>query len=124
MSTNQLLLALCVGVPLFGSVLLPFIGRASEPARNWAALLMVLTSLFTAAGLVPLVMSGATETVSLAGFNALHADKLAVFMALCSTLVGSIIVFYSWGYIAHAENKGEYYFMVVLFLGAMMGLVF
>jgi len=33
-------------------------------------------------------------------------------------------VLYSIGYISHYEHRDEYYFMVVLFLGAMMGLVF
>ena len=51
------------------------------------------------------------------------ADALALFMAIVSSLIGSIIVFYSFGYISHYENQNEYYFMVVLFLGSMMGLV-
>ncbi len=55
---------------------------------------------------------------------ALHADGLAVFMAIVSSLVSSIIVLYSWGYVSHYKNQDEYYTMVVLFLGAMMGLVF
>ena len=45
-------------------------------------------------------------------------------MALVSSIVGSIIVFYSTGYIKHYDNRNEYYFMVVLFLGSMMGIVF
>jgi NADH:ubiquinone oxidoreductase subunit 5 (subunit L)/multisubunit Na+/H+ antiporter MnhA subunit len=49
---------------------------------------------------------------------------LAVFMAVVSSLVGAIIVLYSFGYISHYTNQNEYYLMVVLFLGAMMGIVF
>jgi proton-translocating NADH-quinone oxidoreductase chain N len=124
MSLNPLLLALCVLVPTVGAFLLPLVSRVSETARNVAALLMVLTSLVSALGLLPLVLAGGTETLAIAGVNVLHADKLAVFMALCSTLVGSIIVLYSFGYIEHYEFRDEYYLMVVLFLGAMMGLVF
>jgi NADH:ubiquinone oxidoreductase subunit 5 (subunit L)/multisubunit Na+/H+ antiporter MnhA subunit len=45
-------------------------------------------------------------------------------MALVSASVSVVIVFYSFGYIRHYENRNEYYTMVVLFLGAMMGLVF
>ncbi len=59
------------------------------------------------------------------GFNfTLTADMLAVLMAIVSSLVGAIIVFYSFGYISHYTNQNEYYLMVVLFLGAMMGIVF
>jgi len=59
------------------------------------------------------------------GFNfVLVADMLAVFMAIVSSLIGSIIVIYSFDYITHYGNRNEYYFMVVLFLGSMMGIVF
>ena len=53
-----------------------------------------------------------------------RADGLAILMSMVSSFVGSIIVFYSWGYISHYKNQNEYYLMVVLFLAAMMGLVF
>ncbi|MFH1223896.1 MAG: NADH-quinone oxidoreductase subunit L [Pseudomonadota bacterium] len=56
--------------------------------------------------------------------NYFYADGLAVFMAIVSSLVGSIIVLYSFGYISHYEERNEYYFMVVLFLGSMMGIIF
>jgi NADH:ubiquinone oxidoreductase subunit 5 (subunit L)/multisubunit Na+/H+ antiporter MnhA subunit len=54
----------------------------------------------------------------------LYTDSLAVFMAIISTLISAIIVFYSFSYIAHYENQNEYYSMVTLFLGAMMGIIF
>ena len=55
----------------------------------------------------------------------LIADPLSVFMSLVSSFIGFlIIVLYSFGYISHYENQNEYYLMVVLFLGSMMGLVF
>lgn len=52
------------------------------------------------------------------------ADTLAVGMAVTASLVASIIVIYSYGYIEEYKNQNEYYMMVVLFIGAMMGLVF
>jgi NADH:ubiquinone oxidoreductase subunit 5 (subunit L)/multisubunit Na+/H+ antiporter MnhA subunit len=52
------------------------------------------------------------------------ADGLAVFMALVSSFVAAIIVLYSFTYISLYENRNEYYLMVVLFIGAMMGLVY
>lgn len=55
---------------------------------------------------------------------AFSADALAVFMALVSLFVGLIIVVYSFDYISHYEFQQEYYLLVVLFLGAMMGIVF
>jgi len=51
-------------------------------------------------------------------------DGLAVFMALCSAGIGLIIIYYSWDYIDHYKNQNEYYLMVLLFLGSMMGIVY
>ncbi len=45
-------------------------------------------------------------------------------MAVTSMLIGLVIVLYSFGYINHYNNQNEYYSMVVLFLGSMMGIVF
>ena len=122
--TNEFLLTLLVAAPLLGAITLPFLGRFSENLRNIAALLFVVIACLCSLALIPVVMSGTIVSVSIAGFPIFLADNLAVFMALVSSLVGSIIVFYSFGYIEHYEFRDEYYFMVVLFLGAMMGLVF
>jgi len=124
MPSDQLLLTMSVAVPLLGSLALPILGRAWEPARDLAALLFTAVSLACVAGQLPAVVAGHVTTVALGGIDLLHADRLAVFMALVSMGVGAVIVFYSWGYIAHYPHRNEYYFMVVLFLGAMMGLVF
>ncbi|MCX7935616.1 MAG: NADH-quinone oxidoreductase subunit L, partial [Planctomycetota bacterium] len=121
---DETLVLLTVCVPLIGAFLLPLLGRASEPLRNWTALLLVLTALAGASGLAPAVYAGSRPAAGIGGWIFLQADGLAVFMAIVSSLVGAIIVFYSFGYISHYGWRNEYYFMVVLFLGAMMGLVF
>lgn len=124
--TNQLLLLLAVGVPLSGPLLLPIVGRFHEGLRNMLALLMVATSLFCSCQLLPAVWGG--ETVSLLGAGVfptlLTADLLAVFMAIASSLIGGIIVFYSFDYIRSYPHRNEYYTLVVLFLGSMMGIVY
>jgi len=59
------------------------------------------------------------------GFNlALTADSLAIFTAAVVSLISALIVLFSFDYISHYKHQDEYYPMVVLFLGAMMGLVF
>ncbi len=118
------MLLVCVFVPLLGAGLLPLVGKFSERLRNVGSLLLVVTSLACTVGLLFVEGNGSVNVVELAGVRVLSADGLAVFMALVSALVGSIIVFYSWGYIAPYEHRNEYYFLVVLFLGSMMGLVF
>lgn len=126
--TNEILLLTAVFVPVMGSIILPLAGRVSLALRNLSALMFVLVSLIASLALVPAITAGKIITVSKVlpfGFNfVLTADPLAVFMAITSSLVGAIIVLYSIGYISHYGNQNEYYLMVVLFLGSMMGLIF
>ncbi len=122
------MLAWAVFAPVIGAFLLPILGRLSARLRNGAALLLVAVPLLISASLVPQLLAGNTVTafVSLPlGFNlAFAADGLAVFMALVSSFVSAIIVLFSFDYISHYENSDEYYLMVVLFLGAMIGLIY
>jgi len=122
------LLWLAVFVPVVGAFLLPLGSRVSEKLRNALALLFVLTSFVCSALLLGPALNGNPVSVTISlplgmSFGFL-ADSLAVFMAMISSLVGSIIVLYSFTYIDHYRHKAEYYLMVALFLGAMMGLVY
>jgi len=125
--SNESVLLLLVFCPVLGAFLLPALGALSEKLRNLAAFAFVAVSLICSLVLLGPVSRGQTVTVTAGfapNFGLFHADMLAVFMAIVSTLVGSIIVFYSWDYISHYKERNEYYLMVVLFLGSMMGLVF
>jgi NADH:ubiquinone oxidoreductase subunit 5 (subunit L)/multisubunit Na+/H+ antiporter MnhA subunit len=115
-------------VPILGAFLLPLIGMVSEKLRNLISLLLVLFALVLSVSLLPKVLAGQLITYNSAfqlGINfTFVADNLAVFMAISSSLISAIIVLYSFGYIEHFENRNEYYLMVVMFLGAMMGIVY
>jgi proton-translocating NADH-quinone oxidoreductase chain N len=125
--SNESVLLLLVFCPVLGAFVLPFLGAISEKLRNVAALAFVVVSLICSLVLLGPVGRGQTITVTAGfapGFGLFHADMLALFMAIVSALVGAIIVFYSWDYISHYKERNEYYLMVVLFLGSMMGLIF
>ncbi len=115
-------------LPTIGAFILPLAGKVSKLLRNILALLLVSCSFILSLILIPSALSGHIESFRVAfplGLDfVLAADPLAVFMALVSSFVGSIIVLYSFDYINHYENQNEYYAMVVLFLGSMMGLVY
>ncbi|HAV41757.1 MAG TPA: peroxiredoxin family protein, partial [Acidobacteria bacterium] len=51
-------------------------------------------------------------------------DPLSIFMSIVSSFIGFLIIIYSLGYMHHEDHQDEYYLMVVMFIGAMMGLVF
>jgi proton-translocating NADH-quinone oxidoreductase chain N len=122
------MLLISILVPLVGAFTLPLIGRFSSRGRNLAALSFIALSFLAALSMLPTVLAGKTIIFSrqLAfGFNLnFSADGLAVFMACVSSFISTIIVIYSFTYISHYENQNEYYLMVVLFLGSMIGLVF
>lgn len=123
---NTLLFA--VLAPVLGAFLLPLIGFYSFKIRNAFALVLVFLSFIASILLLGPILSGETTTIfspTVFGLDfILSADALGVFMALTTTLIGVIILCYSLGYIQHQSNQNEYYFLVVLFLGAMVGLVY
>jgi NADH:ubiquinone oxidoreductase subunit 5 (subunit L)/multisubunit Na+/H+ antiporter MnhA subunit len=128
---NETLLNLAVFIPVLGSFLLPGIGKLSKKARDFFALALVACSFVACAKLVPAILAGNTINIFLCHLNLpwglnhiFYADAVAVFMALVSSGIGAIIVLYSFDYIRHYPNQNEYYLMVVLFLGSMLGLVF
>ena len=127
MNYNAVILNIVL-IPVIGSFVLPLIGWISKPIRNILAFISIAASFILSCALVPLVMSGKTASFHMAlafGFNAAFtADGLAVFMAAVSSLISAVIILYSFDYISHYENQNEYYSMVVLFCGSMMGLVY
>ena len=120
----ECLLFCLVAIPFFGSLLLPVLGKIDDRLRNIAALVLMLCSLGISCALLPVIANDQNVICTLGGVTLFYADKLAIFMALTSQLLGSIIIIYSFGYIKNYEHRNEYYFMVVLFLAAMMGLIF
>ena len=115
------------GIPILGSVLTLIADRINGLLRNILALLTVAATLACALFLVPIAEKAETvmlgpSTIPGFGFNFI-IDGLGVYVAIMSALIGLLIVAYSVGYMRDYEHLGEYYFLVVLFLGAMMGLV-
>ena len=124
----KLILSLIVFVPIAGAFVLPILTSISKNVRNIAALLLVSTSVILSFVILPRSISSTPLQFNInfpLNFNfGFLGDGLAVFMAIVSALIGAIIVFYSFGYISHYKNQTEYYLMVVLFIGSMMGIVY
>ncbi|MBO7666832.1 MAG: NADH-quinone oxidoreductase subunit L, partial [Firmicutes bacterium] len=125
---SQWIILACIFVPLLGSFLLPVLGRINTNARNLASLLFVLVSLVCAVLALHPALTGRPLRVWLELPQGLSlgflGDGMAVLAALAFSLTAAVIIFYSFGYIERFENLNEYYFMVTLFMGAVMGAVF
>jgi proton-translocating NADH-quinone oxidoreductase chain N len=119
---------LTVFVPIIGSLTIPLAGLVSGKARAaWSVLLGGVTA-FLPLLLIPTALGGG-ETILRKEFVLgldfiLVIDPLSIFMSIVSSFIGFLIIVYSLGYIRHEENQNEYYLLVVLFIGSMMGLVF
>ena len=128
--TNHIktIILLTIFVPIVGSLTIPLAGLISKRVRSaWSVLLAAATSLFSML-LIPFALQGGElvfrKTLVLGLDFIILADGLSVFMAAVSSSIAALIVVYSLGYMSHDDNQNEYYLMVVLFIGAMMGLVF
>ena len=125
---GRTMLLCIVGVPCIGAFFLPILGQISARLRNYAALGLALFPLICTISIASGVFAGRNFDSCIYFNNSfdfiLYADGLAVFMGIVSAMISSIIIFYSFGYISHYENQDEYYLMVLLFLGGMMGIVF
>ncbi|WP_428898543.1 multicomponent Na+:H+ antiporter subunit A [Parelusimicrobium proximum] len=113
-------------IPVLGGLSVPLLSRVGVKQSFWA-LILGAAVFITAASCVYLVSyTGITEfAVSLPLGLGIHfyLDKLAAFMAACSSFLSLIIIWYSTGYIHDKEYETEYYSLVLIFLGAMMGLI-
>ena len=119
---------LTIFIPIIGSVTIPLASLFSRSARSaWAVLLGAATAILPLF-LLPAAFGGGETIVRkefILGLDfILIIDPLSIFMSIVSSFVGFLIIVYSLGYIHHEENQNEYYLMVVLFIGSMMGLVY
>ncbi|MEM0087827.1 MAG: proton-conducting transporter membrane subunit [Thermofilum sp.] len=103
---------------LFGSSLLVLaLGRFS---RKFCELFSVASTGVAAALSLYLLAGGEPSS---AGLLPVLSDSLSRFMLAVVNVLGFLIVFYSVGYMATEEGYVRYYFLILLFIGAMSSLV-
>ena len=128
--TDPSLTIAAILVPILGALSLPVIGQKSKGARNLVAALLVLATFILNLSLFPAVLwEGTRVETTLLGMP-LVADGFAAFVGASSSLISLVIVVYSFDYIeghraiGELDHSNEYYTLVVLFLGSMMGIVY
>jgi NADH:ubiquinone oxidoreductase subunit 5 (subunit L)/multisubunit Na+/H+ antiporter MnhA subunit len=117
-------------IPILGGLVIPLFPKGRAELRNvFAAIVSSLPILFIAAmmpGVLrqpPLVSQWELpmfRSISLL----LLGDGLSVFVAFASALVGALVVIYSIDYVRPYPHQSEFYTLVLIFQGSMMGLVF
>ncbi len=117
-------------IPLISSLFVPVIGRYSEKIRNYFVVVVALVTAALALSLVPSVWSGNGEaiTYSIPWISELveagvYIDSLSVLFACLVAFFAVIIVVYSQGYMKGEAGLSRYYFLILFFIGSMIGLV-
>jgi len=111
---------------------IPFVLLLSRwhKVRDWFAAIVIAITFLLSVGLLLDVQSGheiasSIPWLSAYGFTVtVHVDGLAAFLAVVVNSLGFLIVVYSQGYMGHERGLPRYYSLVMLFIGAMTGLVF
>ncbi|MCA9973189.1 MAG: NADH-quinone oxidoreductase subunit L, partial [Anaerolineales bacterium] len=117
---------LTIGLPWLGALLVWQLGDERPRAQHATAAVFAAAGGVAALLLLPLVGDTAVVHVPLGGsFGAftLVADGLGVCLAVIATVVGSLAVLFSAAYMHGAAQLGRYYTLMLLFIGAMAGLV-
>ena len=122
--------------PLVASVFVPLIAKKGDKIRNYFVIAVAVITAALALSLVPGIFSGngqptGTSITWILGstsnslkINAgVYIDPLSILFTCLVAFFGLIIAIYSWGYMKGEEGLTRYYFLILLFIGSMIGLV-
>ncbi|MGF7183958.1 multicomponent Na+:H+ antiporter subunit A [Desulfitispora alkaliphila] len=122
-------LTLAVLAPLLFAPLVPVLNRYTKFHVGWLVALVPFTLFVYFASQLPLLMRGEVvevfyQWVPTFGINfSLYLDGLSLLFAMLITGIGTLVVLYSIYYLAPEEPLGNFYFYIMLFMAAMLGVV-
>jgi NADH-quinone oxidoreductase subunit L len=115
-------------LPLIGAPLVPLVGFLSDKACKWFATAVsgltaavAVYSALTFQGSYYESFSGWLPTLSIP--IEVNVDGLSVLLSAFVASLSFVIIFYSVGNMRHEEGQARFYSLVLLFVGAMLGLV-
>jgi len=124
-------LSIAIIIPFLAATLIPFIyKRVPQINIGWFVLIVPIILFIGLARYIPTVSAGEQyiKTISWipsAGINfTTHLDGLSLIFGLLITGVGSLVILYSIYYLSARESLGHFYVYLLLFMGAMLGLIF
>lgn len=120
------LVILTIGLPWLGALVVWRIGDNHPYRQNVIAVTFALLAGLAALVLLPFTSDAVVLQLplgSIFGDATFVADGLGVFLATIATVIGSLAVIFSVDYMRGEAQLGRYYALVLLFIGAMAGLV-
>ena len=122
---------LAIFIPFLAAILIPFIYKRNPRINiGWFVLIVPVILFIGLIRLIPRIADGETiiNTVSWipsAGINfTTYLDGLSLIFSLLITGVGSLVILYSIYYLSEREALGHFYVYLLMFMGAMLGVVF
>jgi len=122
-------LFLIVALPFLGALLPGLMNPAGRQAVGGVTFMVTLTAFVGLLTNAPAVMAGEVLTAGfdwmpLLGLNVnLMLDGLGFFFALLILGIGLLIIAYGRNYLAREDNMGQFFTYLLLFQGAMVGIV-
>jgi len=109
-------------ISLAGSLLVPVAALKSRRAVEIFSVLVSASAAFLS--IYFLATFGEPQVIGpFSSHISFYIDNLSLFMLTVVNCLGALIIFYSVGYMAHDKNYTRYYFLMLLFVGSMSGLV-
>lgn len=124
-------ITIAIFIPFLAALFVPFIYKRM-PSRKigWFVLFVPLALFITLASFIPSVAEGGTyihtfKWIDSAGINfTTYLDGLSMIFGLLITGVGTLVILYSIYYLSEREALGRFYVYLLMFMGAMLGVVF
>jgi NADH-quinone oxidoreductase subunit L len=117
---------LTIGLPWLGALAVWLVDDRRPKLQHALAVIFSLAAGAAALVLLTQTAAGVTLTIPLGGLFGditFAPDGLGAFLAAVATVVGSLAVIFSVDYMHGDPQLGRYYALVLLFIGAMVGLV-
>lgn len=122
---------LAIIIPFLAAALVPLLyTKISRKHIGWFVLIVPVTLFVTLARYIPSVAQGETYFSSVAWIPSYgihfttYLDGLSMIFGLLITGIGSLVILYSIYYLSAEESLGHFYIYLLLFMGAMLGVVF
>ena len=123
---TPILVALSIGIPWLGALVVWLIGDQHERWQHWLAIVFSAAAGVAAILLIPGASSDTALLIPIGGIFgdfAFVADGMGIFLSIIATVIGCLAIVFSMSYMKGEAQLGRYYAFVLFFIGAMVGLV-
>ncbi|WP_339253400.1 Na+/H+ antiporter subunit A [Sporosarcina sp. FSL W8-0480] len=126
----MLTITLSIFIPFLAAIFIPFIYKRIQSRHiGWFVIIVPIALFIFLASFIPSIANGSTYMHSIRWIESAkihfttYLDGLSLIFGLLITGVGSLVILYSIYYLSERESLGRFYVYLLLFMGAMLGVV-